>query len=335
MTGGVAPTLEMVAARAGVSRSTVSRVVNNSPQVTPEVVAIVTSAIAELGYVPNRAARSLVSRRTQSIALVIPENTAKFFADPYFAAVIQGAAMFLAETEYTLTLLIGSPDDSTKVLRYLQGGNVDGALVLSHHSDDGAYLRLARSLPVVFGGRPMDNEYNDSFYVDSDNVDAAAMATRHLIERGRTRIATIAGPQDMAAGIDRLEGWRTTVEAAGLTPGPVEVGDFTPPGGADAMRRLLERDGDFDAVFVASAQMASGALGVLREAGLSVPSDLGITTVDNDYFAMNAVPPLTTVEQPTPRQGAKIAEMLVDLIEGRTIERHATIPTSLVIRDSA
>jgi LacI family transcriptional regulator len=161
------------------------------------------------------------------------------------------------------------------------------------------------------------------------------MATRHLIERGRTRIATIAGPQDMAAGIDRLEGWRTTVEAAGLTPGPVEVGDFTPPGGADAMRRLLERDGDFDAVFVASAQMASGALGVLREAGLSVPSDLGITTVDNDYFAMNAVPPLTTVEQPTTRQGAKIAEMLVDLIEGRTIERHATIPTSLVIRDSA
>ncbi|MCU1403078.1 MAG: LacI family transcriptional regulator [Microbacteriaceae bacterium] len=335
MTGGVAPTLEMVAARAGVSRSTVSRVVNNSPQVTPEVVAIVTAAIAELGYVPNRAARSLVSRRTQSIALVIPENTAKFFADPYFAAVIQGVAMFLAETEYTLTLLIGSPDDSNKVLRYLQGGNVDGTLVLSHHSDDGAYLRLARSLPVVFGGRPMDNEDNDSFYVDSDNVDAAAMATRHLIERGRTRIATIAGPQDMAAGIDRIEGWRTTVEAAGLTPGPVEVGDFTPPGGADAMRRLLERDGDFDAVFVASAQMASGALGVLRAAGLSVPSDLGITTVDNDYFAMNAVPPLTTVEQPTTRQGAKIAEMLVDLIEGRTIERHATIPTSLVIRDSA
>jgi LacI family transcriptional regulator len=101
------------------------------------------------------------------------------------------------------------------------------------------------------------------------------------------------------------------------------------------MRRLLERGGDFDAVFVASAQMASGALGVLREAGLSVPSDLGMTTVDNDYFAINAVPPLTTVEQPTTRQGAKIAEMLVDLIEGRTIERHATIPTSLVIRDSA
>jgi LacI family transcriptional regulator len=325
----------MVAARAGVSRSTVSRVVNNSPQVTPDVVAIVTTAIAELGYVPNRAARSLVSRRTQSIALVIPENTAKFFADPYFAAVIQGAAMFLAETEYTLTLLIGSPDDSNKVLRYLQGGNVDGALILSHHSDDGSYLHLAGSIPVVFGGRPMDTDDHDSYYVDIDNVDAASMATKHLIERGRTRIATIAGPQNMAAGLDRIEGWRAALDAAGLTPGPVEVGDFTPPGGADAMRRLLEHHADFDAVFVASAQMASGAIGVLREAGLSVPSDLGITTVDNDYFAINAVPPLTTVEQPTTQQGAKIAEMLVDLIEGRAVERHATIPTSLVIRDSA
>jgi DNA-binding LacI/PurR family transcriptional regulator len=335
VTRGPAPTLEMVAARAGVSRSTVSRVVNNSPQVTADVVSVVTSAIAELGYVPNRAARSLVSRRTQSIALVIPENTAKFFADPYFAAVIQGAAMFLAETEYTLTLLIGSPDDSNKVVRYLQGGNVDGALILSHHSDDGSYLELAGSIPIVFGGRPMDNDVQDSYYVDIDNVDAASMATKHLIERGRTRIATIAGPQNMAAGIDRIEGWRTTLDAAGLTPGPVELGDFTPPGGADAMRRLLEHRGDFDAVFVASAQMASGAIGVLREAGLTVPTDLGITTIDNDYFAMNAVPPLTTVEQPTTQQGAKIAEMLVDLIEGRTIERHATIPTSLVIRESA
>jgi LacI family transcriptional regulator len=325
----------MVAARAGVSRSTVSRVVNNSPQVTPDVVAVVTSAIAELGYVPNRAARSLVSRRTQSIALVIPENTAKFFADPYFAAVIQGAAMFLADTEYTLTLLIGSPDDSNKVVRYLQGGNVDGALILSHHSDDGSYFELAGSIPIVFGGRPMDNDVRDSYYVDIDNVDAASMATRHLIERGRKRIATIAGPQNMAAGIDRIEGWRSTLDAAGLTPGPVEVGDFTPPGGAAAMRRLLEHRSDFDAVFVASAQMASGAIGVLREAGLTVPADLGITTIDNDYFAMNAVPPLTTVEQPTTQQGAKIAEMLVDLIEGRTIERHATIPTSLVIRESA
>ena len=142
-----APTLEMVAALAGVSRSTVSRVVNGSPKVTPEAIAVVTAAIETLGYVPNRAARSLASRRTQAIALVIPENTAKFFADPFFASVIQGIAMHLASTDYTLSLLIASEADPEKTRRYLQGGNVDGALILSHHSDDISYRALARTLP--------------------------------------------------------------------------------------------------------------------------------------------------------------------------------------------
>lgn len=330
-----APTLEMVAARAGVSRSTVSRVVNSSPQVTADVVAIVNAAIAELGYVPNRAARSLASRRTYSIALVIPENTAKFFSDPYFAAVIQGAANFLSDSDYVLNLLIGSPGDELKTLRYVERGNVDGALVLSHHTDDGVYLKLGNSLPVVFGGRPTGAETDDAYYVDIDNIDAGTAATRHLIDRGRTRIATIAGPQDMSAGMDRIAGWRAALSDAGLEPGPIEVGDFTPTGGADAMRRLLERNEDFDGLFVASAQMASGALGVLREAGRSVPGDLGVATVDNDYFAINAVPPLTAIEQPTQQQGAKMAEMLLDIIEGRPVDKHATIATTLIVRDSA
>ncbi len=129
-----APTLEMVAAAAGVSRSTVSRVINDSPKVTPEAFAAVQAAIDKLGYVPNRAARILASRRTLSIALVIPENTAKFFADPYFATVVQGVAMYLSETDYTLTLLIAAENDAEKTRSYLQAGNVDGAIILSHHS---------------------------------------------------------------------------------------------------------------------------------------------------------------------------------------------------------
>ena len=164
------PTLEMVATEAGVSRSTVSRVVNASPQVTPEAVAAVTAAIDKLGYVPNRAARILASRRTFSIALVIPENTAKFFADPYFATVIQGVAMHLSSTEYTLSLLIAPELDAEKTRRYLQAGNVDGAIILSHHSDDRSYLLLARSIPVVFGGRPVSPEGTVASYVDVDMV---------------------------------------------------------------------------------------------------------------------------------------------------------------------
>jgi LacI family transcriptional regulator len=323
----------MVAALAGVSRSTVSRVVNSSPKVTPEAIEAVNAAIATLGYVPNRAARTLASRRTQSIALVIPENTAKFFADPYFASVIQGVAMHLSKTEYTLTLLIASETDSEKTRRYLRGGNVDGALLLSHHSDDRAYVELGRTLPIVFGGRPMSGG-EESYVVDVDNVAAAETAVNHLIEHGKRSIATIAGPQDMAAGLDRLEGWRNALDRAGLAPELFEAADFTPAGGATAMRRILERGEPFDGLFAASAQMASGALGVLREHGLAVPDDVGITTIDDDYYAKNATPALTTVDQPSTRQGATMAEVLVRLIAGEPVERLTIMPTRLVERAS-
>ncbi|HWR86389.1 MAG TPA: LacI family DNA-binding transcriptional regulator [Rhodoglobus sp.] len=328
------PTLEAVAAIAGVSRSTVSRVVNGSPKVTPEAVAAVNEAIDRLGYVPNRAARTLASRRTNTIALVIPENTAKFFADPYFASVIQGVAMYLANTDYTLTLLIASETDPEKTRRYLQGGNVDGALVLSHHSDDRSFTQLARSLPVVFGGRPMSHEGPDNYIVDVDNITAGRTATRYLVDHGRTRIAHIAGPQDMAAGIDRVEGWRSALDEAGLPQGPLEVGDFTPPSGAAAMRRMLERGEHFDAVFAASSQMASGALGVLREHGVRVPEDVAMISVDNDYYAQSATPPLTTIDQPSMQQGTMIAEVLVRLLAGETVDKLTIIPTSLVERQS-
>lgn len=328
------PTLEAVAAVAGVSRSTVSRVVNGSPKVAPDVVTAVNEAIERLGYVPNRAARTLASRRTNTIALVIPENTAKFFADPYFASVIQGVAVHLATTDYTLTLLIASETDSEKTRRYLQGGNVDGALILSHHSDDRSFTQLARTLPVVFGGRPMSQEGPDNYIVDVDNVEAAARATRYLIEHGRTRIATITGPQNMAAGLDRVEGWRAAIEQAGLEPGPLEVGDFTPPGGAHAMRRMLDGGIPFDAVFAASAQMASGALGVLRERGIKVPQDVSVIAIDNDWFAQNSTPPLTTIDQPSMTQGTMCAQVLVRRLNGEEVDKLTIIPTTLVERES-
>jgi LacI family transcriptional regulator len=331
----IAPTLEMVAAAAGVSRSTVSRVINASPNVTPEAIVAVERAIEELGYVPNRAARILASRRTFSIALVIPENTAKFFADPYFASVIQGVAMHLANTEYTLTLLIAAENDAEKTRRYLQAGNVDGAIILSHHSDDRSYVALAKSIPVVFGGRPMSAEGPNPYYVDVDNVEASREITTRLIAAGRRRIATIAGPLNMAAGLDRLEGFRRALREAGLSEVAVEHGDFSPASGADAMRRLLDGGAPFDGVFVASAQMASGALTTLRERGMRVPDDLGMVAIDNDYFAQSAQPPLTTIEQPTTDVGARMASVLLRLIDGEQVDRVTMMPVRVIERNSA
>ncbi|NQX04517.1 LacI family DNA-binding transcriptional regulator [Rathayibacter sp. VKM Ac-2856] len=333
--GGRSPTLEAVAARAGVSRATVSRVVNNAPQVAAEIVTAVQKAIAELDYVPNRAARMLASRRTQSIALIVPESTARVFADPFFAAIVQGAAMRLADTDYTLSMLIASETSGEKTRRYLLGGNVDGALVVSHHSGDHSYAALSNSLPIVFGGRPLSPDERDSYYVDVDNADGAAVATAHLIAGGRRRIATIAGPADMPPGVDRLIGWRSALTDAGLDDSLVEWGDFSPESGTDAMRRLLERDPSIDGLFAANDQMAVGAYAALREAGRRVPEDVAVVGFDDDIFARSAVPALSTVRQVPVDLGARMAELLTARIEGVDVDHRTLMPTELVVRASS
>jgi len=331
----VVPTLDMVAALAGVSRSTASRVLNGSPQITQATVDAVTAAVDQLNYVPNRVARNLARRSTQMIAVVIPEHTAAFFADPYFASIIQSAARYLSSTDYTLTLLVASEADPDKTRRFLRGGNADGALILSHHIGDRDYLNLARSIPVVFAGRPLEPMDGDPYIVDIDNVAASKVATRHLVQRGCRRIATITGPLEMSAGVDRVDGWRAALEEAGQETDLIEVSDFSYEGGAAAAERLLERSREFDGLFAASAKMAAGAISTFKREGLRVPDDIAVTTIDNDFFARNSDLPLTTVDQHTGMKGAVIAETLIRLINGETVERITYVPTELIIGTSA
>lgn len=332
----IAPTLEAVAAEAGVSRSTVSRVVNGSSQVSAGVVAAVQDAIERLNYIPNRAARSLANRQTMAIALVVPEDISRFFGDPYFSAVVQGIAKGLEDSDYVLTLQLASPSrPSKKTIRYLLGGNVDGALVVSHHTGDQFLAELGASLPVVFGGRPLEPEKTPSYYVDVDNVAAAALGTQRLIDIQRTRIAMIAGPPDMPAGIDRTTGWTQALEAAGLSADRIWHGDFSPASGSWAMRELLERHPDLDGVFVASDLMATGAMAVLAERGLRVPKDVAIVGFDDSPAATAGAVQFTTVHQPSLEMGEKMAEMLLGLLRGESIEPTSVMTTRLVIRDSA
>ncbi len=331
-----APTLEAVAAEAGVSRSTVSRVVNGSTKVRADVVDIVQAAIERLNYVPNRAARSLVNSQTMAIALVIPEDTGRFFGDPYFAAIVQGIARGLQSSDYVLNLQLASQSNpSRKTVRYLTGGNVDGAFVVSHHAGDHFLADLDTRLPVVFGGRPLSRGDSPSYFVDVDNDAAAAMGTQYLIDRGRTRIATIAGPPDMPAGIDRAAGWVRALERAGLGRGRLVHGDFSQASGARAMRELLQRHPDLDAVFVASDLMASGAVSVLREKGVHVPEDIAVVGFDDSPAATSGVIPLTTVHQPSESQGKKMAEMMLALLRGEPVEPECIMPTHMVVRESA
>jgi LacI family transcriptional regulator len=331
-----APTLEQVAAAAGVSRSTASRVLNGSPQVSEAVVAAVHAAIAELHYVPNRAARSLVNRQTLAIALVVPEDTTRFFGDPYFASIVQGISSALEESDYVLNLTLASAAGPTsKTMRYLLGGNVDGALVVSHHRDDRILAALGEALPLVFGGRPLNPDESSAYYVDVDNVAAAEQGVQYLIDSGRTRIATIAGPADMPAGIDRLEGWRRAVERAGLDSSLAVHGGFTRSGGMAATRELLQAYPDIDAIFAASDLMASGAISVLGDRSIDVPGRVAVMGFDDSPAAVDSEIALTTVRQPSVEMGKTMARMLLQLLRGESVERRCIMETSIVPRASA
>jgi DNA-binding LacI/PurR family transcriptional regulator len=311
--GRPSPTLEDLALAAGVSRSTASRAINGGDRVSPEAQAAVDRAVVSLGYIPNRAARSLVTRRTSSIALVIPEPDVRVMMDPFFAVVITGITEALRETDVQLVLL--TDDDSARTLRYLRGGHVDGAIVVSHHKADSWARSLSETgLPTIFIGRPWDTAF-DVTYVDTDNEGGGRIAARHLSGIGRRRLATVAGPADMTAAVDRLRGWQAGLREAGLPEGPVVHADFTTDGAAAAARRLLAEHPDIDGIFAASDLMALGVMEAIQAAGRSVPGDIALMGYDNHAVAETAATPLTTITQPMVEMAVKAGTMLLEEIE--------------------
>ncbi|HEV7810073.1 MAG TPA: LacI family DNA-binding transcriptional regulator [Candidatus Limnocylindrales bacterium] len=331
-------TLEEVALRAGVSRATVSRVVNGSPKVSADVRRAVESAVIELGYVPNRAARSLVTRRSGSVGVVITEPTGRLFSDPFFPRLLRGISTALSARDLQLVLLMpASTDETERTGDYLSAGHVDGALLVSLHGDDPLPDRIARAgIPFVVGGRPLRTPA--ATFVDVDNRGGARSAVEHLIAGGRRTIATISGPVDMGAGVDRLAGYHEALTDAGLTldPGLILTGDFTQEGGAAAMEKLLTARPDIDAVFAASDLMAAGAMGVLVAAGRRIPQDVAVVGYDDSPVASTLQPRLTSVRQPIEEMGSEMARLLVDAVEGsETVQRRVILATELVRRASS
>jgi DNA-binding LacI/PurR family transcriptional regulator len=331
-------TLDEVARVAGVSRATVSRVVNGSPKVSPEVRRNVERTIDRLGYVPNRAARSLVTRRSDSIAVVITEPATRLFSDPFFPRIIRGVSTALAARDLQLVLLMpDSAEEEGRTVRYLTAGHVDGVILMSLHGDDPLPGELAaRHVPLVVVGRPPRGAEVD--HVDADNRGGARLAVEHLVAGGRQRIATITGPRDMVAGLDRLAGYRDALTDAGLPldEALIESGDFTHEGGVAAAERLLARAPDIDAIFCASDLMAVAALGVLQAAGRRVPEDVALVGYDDAPIATTTRPPLTSVRQPVEEMGREMVDILTGSM-GRSdrAPRRLILGTELIRRASS
>jgi DNA-binding LacI/PurR family transcriptional regulator len=312
-------------------------VLNGSLHVSDTARTAVLRAVDELGYVPNRAARSLVTRRTDTIALVISESGERIFGEPYFARIVRGIGERLAASPFQLLLTMsGSGRDRERAAAYLTDHHVDGVLLLSlHASDDLPTVLEARGVPTVCGGRPTASD--PGCVVEVENRTGGRSAVEHLLARGRHRIAVITGPQDMSSGRDRLAGARDAVVAAGLDPATLLVvpGDYSESSGEAGLRRLLGSGAVPDAVFAASDLMAVGAMRELRGAGLRVPDDVAVVGFDDSPLCRHTDPELSTVRQPVEEMGRIMADLLLRRIAGGEVPPETLLPTTLVVRASS
>jgi LacI family transcriptional regulator len=327
-------TLEDIARLSGVSRSTVSRVINTGVNVKEETRQKVLEIINSYNFQPNLAARGLVTGRTNVIGVVIPTSVSVIFTDPYFPLLLQGISSVCNTREYSVMLWLAEPEyERRMVSRILHNGLVDGVVIASIPMNDPIVQSLIESkMPFVLIGRHPTVDVN---YLDVNNLQAAYKATKHLAGLGYKRIATITGDQKQVSGYDRYQGYLQALQDSNypVRPELVTEGDFTEEGGYHAMRRLLKSKPD--AIFIASDMMAYGAMHALREANLRVPDDVAIVGFDDLPSSSKTVPPLSTIRQPVFQMGSKAVNVLINLIETGSISSQKVImDTELIIRES-
>ncbi|WP_024286320.1 LacI family DNA-binding transcriptional regulator [Cellulomonas sp. KRMCY2] len=328
-----APTIKDVAAVAGVSRGTVSRVLNGGHWVSPEALVAVNEAIRVTGYHANKHARSLVTGRSNSVAFLLTEPQHMLFEQPIFSILLRGSTRALAELGMPMLLMVaGDEGERRRIVDYVAAGHVDGVLVVSSHASSPVIdSLLSKGVPTVACGAPLGFEGRVG-YVEADEIDGSRAMVRHLLERGRRRIATITGPLDTAGGVKRLEGYRRELGDL-FDPALVVHGDYTREGGRHAMQALLDRDLDLDAVFAASDLTAAGALAVLTAHGYRVPQDVAVGGFDDAGLAASLHPALTTIRQPFERISREMVRLLLDVIDGGP-PAAITLPPTLVVRSS-
>lgn len=327
--------LDEIAKLCGVSRSTVSRVINDDPRVRPETRSRVQTVIRAKNYRPNPVARSLAGGRTKVIGLVIPMGVGRLFTDPYFPQLIQGVSKACNAHDYSIMLWIAEPEYERRTIgQIINNQLLDGVIVSSSLLDDPLLDALAESkMPYMLIGRHPTN--SKISYVDVDNLGSAREMVSYMLRLGYRRIGTITGPQKMVAGLDRLQGYIAAHNFLSIPVDPnlIVESDFSEEGGYLAMQQLWQYQPD--AVFAASDAMAIGAAKAIQEKGLRVPEDIAVVGFDDMPFSSRCNPPLTTVRQPTGRVGAVAVDTLISMIEKTTIGPHRIIlPTEMVIRNS-
>lgn len=329
-------TIRDIAARAGVSRATVSRYLNGGHWVSDDAAEKIRAVIDQTGYVANGHARSLATGRSNSAAFLLGEPQELLFADPNFATLLRSVADELGQRGMSLILMTtDNAEEEKRNMEYLRGGHVDGVLLVSWH--DGARKSLITSLhdiemPLVVAEYP-SIDVDSTSYVHVDDYHGAGKAVEYLLERGGKRIAMIAGPAGPSGTLDRVRGFKDRLAAAGIDSNLIESGDYSQESGKSAALRLLDRDPSIDSIFVSSDPMATGAIQAIKERGLRVPDDVQVIGFDDQPIAELSDPRLTTLHQPFPEIGSHMVSQLVGLINGEK-PAGTTLPLELIVRDS-
>ena len=327
--------LEDIARLAGVSRSTVSRVINNHPYVRDDTRHKVLQVIRENNFRPNLAARALVTQQTRVLSLVIPQAVATTFIDPYFSILIQSIMVRAGQHDYAVMLWVGDGTEEQGRFcdRILNNSFFDGVLITTTVDNDPLIPRLVQAgFPFVVIGPPSREDLN---YLDVDNLRGAQMAVAHLLRLGRERIGMITGPLKLLAARDRLRAYRLALERDGrpIDSDLIVEGNYTENSGYQGMKTLLRHQ--VDAVFAANDMMALGAIRAIQESGLRVPDDISVVGFDDLPNASAANPPLTTVRQPVERLGELAIQALIDLCSGiLETPYQAVLPVELVVRET-
>jgi DNA-binding LacI/PurR family transcriptional regulator len=332
-------TSQDVADYAGVSRTTVSFVLNNVKRfsISPKTAAKVRNAAKELGYVPNASARALASQRAKAIGLIMTRSPEYIATDPFLPQILGGLLDVVKQNG--LGLLVEWVEPGQQLRTYLEltrARQIDGMIVMTPREDDTGLKALEEAeIPAVLMGYiPGSNLYS----VDIDNVQAAKAAVEHLIELGHERIACITNAaRPYTSANQRYEGYKAAIENAGLAfdESFVRYADFNGHSGYDRMKSLLNNNLNFTAVFVASDSVAFGAMAAIRDAGLRIPEDISIVGFDDIPMASYVTPNLTTIQIPAKEIAEQSCHLLMQLMQGDLSQNRAiTLPTQLIIRQS-
>jgi LacI family transcriptional regulator len=325
-------TIRDVAEAAGVSVSTVSRVLNDKDDVAPETYEKVQDVIQEMGYTSSLAARSMRSRRTNVMGLIVPD-----VADSFSIQVMKGVNQAVFELDYDLIIYTSgsikkrsAAERERYFVSLLNGSVTDGVIIVTP-----AATSFSTAAPVVT--IDPNNECPDCLMISATNHAGAMAAMEYLLGLGHRRIGFIGGRPDLQCAQRRLQGFQDALRQAGiaLDPALIAAGDFTAETGQECARQLLSLPEPPTAIFAANDQSAIGAIKAARNVGLRVPDDLSVIGFDNIPEAAYFDPALTTIDQFMERMGYTATEMLIDLVQGRPLERELhKIPTQLIVRDS-